>query len=175
MRLFTGIELDPSVVSASAQLIDELTRRAEAQTPRPRIVWVLPDRLHITVRFIGQSDDAAYARMHAALSPPIVMRPFVLKIESLGSFPPRGAPRVIWAGITGDVERLSVVEQEVTARLAKVGVPPEARPYSPHLTLGRVKEANGLKVSTLVRGLSNVVLGTTTVGAITLFESRVSS
>jgi 2'-5' RNA ligase len=175
MRLFTGIELDPSVVAASAQLIDELRRRAEQQTPRPRIAWVLPDRLHITVRFIGHSDEAAYARIQATLSPPILMRPFTLRIESLGSFPSRGAPRVIWAGMTGDVESLSVVEQDVTARLANAGVPPEARPYSPHLTLGRVKEANGFEASTLVRGLSNVVLGTTTVEAITLFESRVSS
>ena len=175
MRVFTGIELDPAVVRAGADLIDELARRATRQSPQARIAWVLPDRLHITVRFIGQTDDATYRRIQAAVSAPIDMPPFAVKIHALGSFPPRGAPRVIWAGIGDDEARLSAVEREITARLSTVGVPPESRPYSPHLTLGRIKEADGLKATALFQGLSGIVLGTTTVEAITLFESRVSS
>jgi len=93
----------------------------------------------------------------------------------LVSFPPRGPARVFWAGLAGAHESLAAVEREVTARLAEVDVPPEDRPYSPHLTLGRVKEAGGLKAVALFRELEDTVLGTTSVQAITLFESRVSS
>jgi len=175
MKLFTGIELDAAVVRAGADVIGELTRRTEQQAPRARITWVTPERLHVTVRFIGQSDDVASARIHAALLPPIEVAPFDLTIQGLGSFPPRGAPRVIWAGIAGDDQSLRVVEHDITDRLSKAGVPPESRPYSPHLTLGRIREASGLSAMALFRGLSEIVLGTTTVEAITLFESRVSS
>ena len=175
MRLFTGIELEAAVVRAGADVIGELTRRAERQAPRARIAWVTPERLHVTVRFIGQSDDLASARIHATLSPPIEVAPFDLTIQGLGSFPPRGAPRVIWAGMAGDDDSRRLHEHDITDRLSNAGVPPESRPYSPHLTLGRIREASGLSATALFRGLSEIVLGTTTVEAITLFESRVSS
>jgi RNA 2',3'-cyclic 3'-phosphodiesterase len=175
MRLFVGIELDAVVVRAAADLIDELVKRTGRRSPGARVAWVTPDRLHVTVRFIGHKDDAEFARIRDALEPSIAVEPFPLTVHQLGSFPPRGTPRVIWAGIGGDEERLRTVEQEVTERLSRVGVPPDTRPYSPHLTLGRVKEADGLNATALFRGLTDLVLGTTAVEAITLFESRVSS
>ena len=175
MRLFTGIELDPAVVGATGDLIDELARRAGRQAPRARVAWITPERLHVTVRFIGHTDEAGCARIRAVLEPPIEVQPFSLKVERLGWFPPSGQPRVLWAGLAGDRTSLNAVEREVTSRLTQVGIPPEARAYSPHLTLGRVKEAAGLKAAALFRDLTDVVLGTTAVGAITLFESRVSS
>lgn len=175
MRLFTGIELDAQVIRATGEVIDELARRAARHAPRGRVLWVTPERLHITVRFIGHRDDEAGDRIRAELEPPLPIRPFRLKVHGLGSFPPTGTPRVIWAGLSGGLTELSAVEQAVTERLARVGVPPEARAYSPHLTLGRVKVPGGLKTAPLFHGLENMALGTTAVEAITLFESRVSS
>jgi RNA 2',3'-cyclic 3'-phosphodiesterase len=175
MRLFTGVELDPNVTRAAGELIDELARRVAQNAPRARIAWITPERLHITVRFIGHVDDASAARIRTVLEPAIAVPSFTLSVEQLGWFPPSGQPRVLWAGLAGERDRLSAVEREVTARLAQVGVPPESRPYSPHLTLGRVKEPGGLKAAALFRDLTDIVLGTTWVRAITLFESRVSS
>jgi 2'-5' RNA ligase len=175
MRLFTAIELDDAVVRAAGELVAELRRRQEQQAPRSRVAWVTPERMHVTVRFIGHKDDVASARIRAVLERPIAVAPFTLKVGELGSFPPRGPARVFWAGLAGAHESLAAVEREVTARLAEVDVPPEDRPYSPHLTLGRVKEAGGLKAVALFRELEDTVLGTTSVQAITLFESRVSS
>ena len=175
MRLFTGIELDSAVRRAVGELVDELRRRVERDAPRARIAWVTPERLHVTVRFIGHRDDASCDRIRTVLSPPIAVPRFTVQVEHLGAFPPTGRPRVLWAGLSGDRSGLTRVEREVTARLAGVAVPPEERPYSPHLTLGRVKEATGLKAATIFRGLEDLVLGTTSVEAITLFESRVSS
>lgn len=175
MRLFTGIELDASVIESAAGVIDELTRRVQRLAPRGRVGWVTPERLHITVRFIGHCDDGVGARIRGELEPPLLVRPFALAIRQLGAFPPKGTPRVIWAGLHGDLAELHAVERAVTERLARVGIPPEDRPYSPHLTLGRVKEPGGLKVGAVFQGLEDAVLGTTAVEAITLFESRVSS
>ena len=175
MRLFTGIELDAAVVDAAADLVAELTRRRERLAPRARIAWITRERMHLTVRFIGHQDDAAWGRIRAALEDPVPVPPFTLMVEHLGAFPPAGSPRVLWVGLSGDLERLRAVEREVTARLARVGVPPEARPYSPHLTIGRVKEPGGLKTLPLFKDLADIQLGTTSVEAITLFESRVSS
>ena len=175
MRLFTGIELDPAVLRAAGDLVDELRRRVERDAPRARIAWVTPERMHVTVRFIGHRDDASSARIREALEPPIDVAPFTLEVGRVGAFPPSGRPRVLWTGLAGARHELASVEREVTTRLAAVGVPPEERPYSPHLTLARVKEWSGLKTTSIFRGLDDVALGTTSVEAITLFESRVSS
>jgi 2'-5' RNA ligase len=175
MRLFTAIELDPSVRRAAGELVDELRRRVERVAPRARIAWVTPERMHLTVRFVGHRDGASADRIRTMLSPPIALPPFVLSLAHVGAFPPSGRPRVLWAGVTGARSELADIEREITARLAAVAVPPEDRPYNPHLTLARVKEASGLKAAAVFHGLEEVMLGTTSVEAITLFESRVSS
>jgi len=175
MRLFTGIELDAAVVHAAGDLVTELSRRSAQLAPRARVAWVTTERMHVTVRFIGHTNDDVATRIRAVLQDPVPVPPFTLRVERLGAFPPRGSPRVIWAGLSGDIEGLAAVERDVTARLSQVGISPEDRPYSPHLTLGRVKEPGGLKTPALVRDLADVVLGASTVEAITLFESRVSS
>jgi RNA 2',3'-cyclic 3'-phosphodiesterase len=175
MKLFTGIELDAAVVHAAGAIVTNLSRRSERLAPKSRVAWVTPERMHVTVRFIGHTNDDAAARIRAVLVDPVPVPPFTLQVERLGSFPPRGSPRVIWAGLAGDVDSLAAVERDVTARLSRVGIPPEDRPYSPHLTLGRVKEPGALKTAALFQDLADVVLGATAVEAITLFESRVSS
>ena len=175
MRLFTGIELDASVVRAAGELAAELARRCDRIAPRARVAWITPERMHVTVRFIGHQNDEAFMRIRAVLDDPVPVFPFTLTVGGLGSFPPRGSPRVLWVGLSGDIEHLHDIEREVTARLARVGVPPEDRPYSPHLTIARVKEPGGLKTLPLFQGLGDIALGSTSVEAITLFESRVSS
>jgi 2'-5' RNA ligase len=175
MRLFTGVELDASIVGAAGELVAELARRSERMAPGARVAWVTPERMHVTVRFIGHQDDGACARIRAVLEDPVPVPPFTLRVERLGWFPPRGSPRVIWAGLSEGIDGLQAVERDVTARLSHVGIPPEERPYSPHLTLGRVKEPGGLKTAALFGDLAEVALGATPVEAITLFESRVSS
>jgi 2'-5' RNA ligase len=105
---------------------------------------------------------------------------FELTIEGTGSFPPKRPPRVVWAGIVAGLHYLHAVEREVGQRLdplistaddARGG----ARDYHPHLTLGRVKVPAGLKPGVLLNGLERAVFGTVRVGAVTLFESRLSS
>jgi 2'-5' RNA ligase len=174
VRLFVAVEIDPHVAAAAAALTGELRRRAERLAPKGRITWIPEDRLHMTVRFIGSVDEGVAATIREALEPAMPVTPFDLVIAGIGTFPGRGAPRVVWAGIAAGAESLSRLEQEVSRRLASLGIRSERRPYRPHLTLGRVREAAGLNASRLCDGLADQMLGTTRVEAITLFESRLS-
>lgn len=174
MRLFVAVELDARVAAAAAALTAELRRRAERLAPKARITWIPEDRLHVTVRFIGSVDESVAAAVRGALEPAVAVAPFDLEIAGAGTFPGKGAPRVVWAGIAAGRESLSRLEQDVSRRLALVGIPSEARAYSPHLTLARVREAAGLNASRLCDGMADQIIGTTRVETITLFESRVS-
>ena len=174
MRLFVGIPLDPAIAAAAANLAAELQRRTRALAPTARVTWIAEERLHVTLRFIGNVDDDRAERIAAALAAPVAMPAFSLTMRGVGAFPPSGPPRVLWAGIAAGADGLQALEREVTSRLAGIGISAEERPYRPHLTIARVREAAGLRTSRLFDGVGDPTLGTMAVEAITLFESRLS-
>lgn len=174
MRLFVAAEIAEDVVKQLATCGEELRRRS-AQAARAHITWVAADRLHVTVRFIGEMDAARARAIEAALEPALSLPPFDLEIQGIGAFPERGAPRLLWAGIGRGAGALGLVEAEVSSRLDRCGVPREARPYHPHVTLARVREPGGLGTATWLEGLSDRCFGVAPVNAITLFESRPSA
>jgi len=174
MRLFVACEIAAPVKTAAVALIDELAQRASRLAPSSRITWLTADRLHVTVRFIGFVDDTRAASIRAALSGALPVGAFDLAVSGVGAFPPKGPPRVLWAGLTAGTDRLVDVERHVSTVLARLGIAAEARPYAPHLTLARARDAAGLRTAALLEGVSGAILGTTRVAAITLFESRLS-
>lgn len=173
MRLFTAIELGDQVQTEAGMLLRELKHRSDATAPRARVTWVAPERLHLTLRFIGEVDDSTGEQVIGALRQPIAEAPFVVRWEGLGAFPGRGAPRVLWVGIASGADRLARIESLVSARLEILGIPGDDRPYSPHLTLARVRDAVGLRTAKIFEGLP-ARLGETHVEAITLFQSKLS-
>src|SRR5688572_30912181 len=173
MRLFVAVEMNQSVEDAAREVIDDLRARVARLTPRARITWSAPDRIHITVRFIGDADEARAHAIRSALGPTIDAPVFDVMVEGVGAFPPKGPPRVFWAGLTDGRDGLLEVERAVSQRLETL-VPVEDRPYAPHLTLARVKEPAGLSRATLFEGLTTRPFGRVHVDAITLFESRLS-
>jgi 2'-5' RNA ligase len=175
MRLFVAVEIGPDVAEAAGVVIDELRRRAVRLAPRARITWVSPDRLHLTVAFIGDADEDRAARIGEVLRADVPAEPFSLTVSGLGAFPKTGQPRVLWAGLTQGRDALLGIERVVAARLAEAGIAPEPRAYNPHLTLARVRDAGGLRAGALLNGLGDDPIGTTAVEAITLFDSRLSS
>lgn len=174
MRLFVAVDLSPDVTQATAALIERLKRAAREQAPRSRITWSVPERLHITVRFIGHVDDGRAMAVQDALRPTLRLDPFDMTVSGVGAFPRKGPPSVIWAGIGDGADRLREVARMVSDRLATMGVEPETRGYTPHLTLGRVREAAGLRTAVLLGGVGDASLGTVAIDAITLYESRLS-
>jgi 2'-5' RNA ligase len=173
VRLFTGIELADAVRTRAAATVAELRQRVQENAPDARVTWISEERLHLTVRFIGEVGDPLAERIVNALRAPLPMAPFTIVFDALGAFPSRGSPRVIWIGVAEGHDAVVRAESAISDRLLALGIPREDRPYSPHLTLARVREPAGLRAATLFDGLSPR-LGRTRVDAITLFQSRLS-
>ena len=174
MRLFVAVEIGERLSQRVAEVSRELQRRAAEAAPRAKVTWVPPGRMHLTVRFIGEVDDERAAMVGKAFEVPLAVAPFTLALCGVGTFPRSGTPRVIWVGVTDGHDGLLASETEVTSRLTPLGIPEEDRAYSPHLTLARVREPAGLKTAHLVEGLTDRQFGTARIGAITLFQSKLS-
>jgi 2'-5' RNA ligase len=173
MRLFIAVEMSSTVEEAAREVIGELRDRAARLAPRSRITWAAPERLHVTIRFIGQADEGRAESIRTALGVTIDAPAFDVTVEGVGAFPPKGPPRVFWAGLTDGRNGLLDLERAVSQRLETL-LPAEDRPYAPHLTLARVKEPGGLAKAALLEGLADRHFGRVHVDAITLFESRLS-
>ena len=174
MRLFVAVEIDPDVQAVASRVIEDLKRRTQKLSPHAHVTWVKPEALHLTVRFIGQAAPDLCQTIVTALAPPLLVPRFELTVEGTGSFPPKRPPRVIWAGLTGGLDRLHAVEHEVRSRLNPLIPAGDDRDYDPHLTLGRVKNPAGLRPAVLLKGLEQALFGRVRVRAVTLFESRLS-
>jgi 2'-5' RNA ligase len=174
MRLFIALELGEEVLREAAALVEELKQRMHRRSPDARLTWVTPDRMHLTLRFLGEVRNGKESDVLSALRDPIAMPPFDVAWQGLGAFPPKGPPRVLWVGAGRGRESVLELEKAVSARLEPLGFEQEARPFAPHLTLARVREARGLRPAALFEGIVQQSLGTTTVDAMTLFESTLS-
>ncbi|HVD90867.1 MAG TPA: RNA 2',3'-cyclic phosphodiesterase [Vicinamibacterales bacterium] len=141
MRLFIAVEIDDPARRV-AEATAEALRRAIG--PAPNIRWVPAENMHLTVRFIGNVVDNRAAVLLDALIPPLEIAPFDIDLGGCGVFPPsRGAPRVIWMGLTAGLPNLAAMHDEFDRRLAPFGFEPERRAFSAHLTLARIKDAPG--------------------------------
>jgi 2'-5' RNA ligase len=174
MRLFVATEIDPALARELARVAGDVRTRVESRAPRARLTWVAEERLHFTVRFIGEVDESRASSIATALAPALPVAPFDLTMGGIGTFPPSGRPRVIWAGIREGGDQMSAIERGVSARLATCGIAAEGRDYSPHLTLARVRDPANLRARDVLEGVPQGSIGTTRVEAITLFQSRLS-
>lgn len=133
-RTFIAIEL-PS--ATRAHLAGEIARLGRAL---PGVRWADPAGLHLTLAFLGELDDARLAEAHSATrEAALTVAPFALRIGGLGTFGPPGAPRVVWAGVTGDLRALARLHEALAAALERRGFARDARPFAPHLTLARLR------------------------------------
>lgn len=173
MRLFTAIELGDAVRGKVTAITSALRARVEQTASRARVTWIGEERLHLTVRFIGEVEAPLAERIISALRLPLPLSPFTIGFGRLGAFPARGAPRVIWIGIAEGRDAVVRVESAISERLLDLGIPKEDRPYGPHLTLARIREPAGLRAASLFEGLTPN-LGQARVDAITLFQSKLS-
>jgi 2'-5' RNA ligase len=176
MRLFVGIDLSPQLTASIEEDVATLRSTLHRTCPRLPARWVSGSNLHLTLVFIGQVADSDVPALAATLQPAVEVRAFDLGIGGFGTFPPSGPLRVIWMGIVAGAPDLSLVHDEIAGRVAKAGRPLEARPYSAHLTIARVKDARGPSA----RAARDIVRsavgrgGASRVEEITLFQSRQS-
>ena len=177
MRLFIGVDLDDPVRTAAAALTDHLRTELQRVDPDFTARWIPPPNLHITLWFLGEvADDAADALL-AVLRQPFVNAPFPLVLRGCGAFPRSGPPRVLWVGVPHGAAGMQGLYGELADRLVPLGFAREQRPYSPHLTLARVKESGRGTARAIRQLLAGIPAdcGTSAVTAVTLFRSRLSS
>ena len=106
----------------------------------PDARWTPVEQLHLTLCFIGEVDGTTFLDIREALCE-ISFAAFSLQLRGVGFFPPRGQPRVVWAGVEKS-EPLVVLQRKITTRLFHLGVELENRKYSPHLTLARLNQTS---------------------------------
>lgn len=139
MRLFVAILLDDEVRAALGRVQQHLSPICSG------VRWVRQEQLHITVKFLGEVPDRDVAGVSKALEQAAAqLKPFDTTLEGCGCFPPRGAVRIVWAGIEEPEGLLPRSVEAVEGALAELDFPRERRPFSPHITIGRVKyDASG--------------------------------
>jgi 2'-5' RNA ligase len=174
MRLFVAVDIDDRTRGGVARAIDVLRTALEAAQSSARVSWVAPDRLHLTLQFIGQVSEDTAAAIEARLGPPFELPAFEMRLGSIGTFPPGGRPRVVWLALDRGADALAALHEEVQRWLADVPFRRESRAFSPHLTLARFKHG-GTRVD--VERISRVALrpaGGCTIDHVTLYQSRLS-
>jgi 2'-5' RNA ligase len=136
IRSFIAIELPQEVRSALRRLQAELT------LPQYSFVkCVTPEGIHITLKFLGNIPPQKVAEITGVMEQASQgVSPFQLQIIEVGAFPNIRQPRVLWVGIKGEVDKLVDWQQRIDNGLVPMGFTKEARPFTPHLTLARLRE-----------------------------------
>ncbi len=136
IRSFTAIELPAEVRSGLSRLQDKL--KAGGRAP---VKWVNPENIHLTLKFLGSFPvDKIEAITGAMADAARGIPPFRLEVRGLGVFPNLKRVRVVWVGVSEEPARLGQLQKRIESHLVPLGFTPEARPFSPHLTLARVRE-----------------------------------
>lgn len=137
IRTFIAIELPQAVLEAIGRAQDWLKQ----ETPEGLVRWVQPQGIHLTLKFLGDTPANQIITIGEALQAACAGHsPFMLSIGGLGCFPDLKRPRVVWVGVAEPGGHLKRLQGAVERAISPLGFPTENRPFSPHLTLGRVKE-----------------------------------
>jgi 2'-5' RNA ligase len=135
IRSFIAIELPQDLKAALGRLQSGL------KVERPRVKWVSPDGIHLTLKFLGDVDASRVAQIAQAMTEAVKgIQTFELTVGKLGVFPNPQKVQVVWVGLEGDLTTLDRLYHQLEEKMAASGFPPEKRDFKPHLTLARVAD-----------------------------------
>jgi 2'-5' RNA ligase len=136
LRSFIAIEIPAAIQKAIA----ENTASIKNALPKPLIRWVAPQNVHLTLKFLGDVSSANLNRLAETLKGEAASHePFSISVGGLGAFPNPRRARVLWIGLDAP-PALATLQRGVDAAALQLGYPREERPFSPHLTIGRVAQ-----------------------------------
>ncbi|HVF66320.1 MAG TPA: RNA 2',3'-cyclic phosphodiesterase [Pyrinomonadaceae bacterium] len=142
LRVFCAVELPDELRTRVAERL----RRLRAEFPDVRASWEKPEKLHVTLKFLGDVEPARVEDLSgAAARAAACIEPFELTIDTPGTFPPHGQPRVLWLAIVDASGRLALMQRALESECAAAGFPRESRDFKPHLTLARVRSPQGAR------------------------------
>jgi RNA 2',3'-cyclic 3'-phosphodiesterase len=140
IRAFLAIEPPEDILQKMSDLQEKLKREISG-----RISWTRPQGQHLTLKFFGDISRDDVKNICAAVQKRTVSEAKLnMKVETLGVFPDARRPRVLWCGVTGDVEKLATLQKKLDSDLADIGFPSEERTFRAHLTLARIKDSRDI-------------------------------
>ena len=147
IRAFLAVELSQELRAELATVQQELKRRIEPEMKRDmRISWAQPASIHLTLKFLGDMDEQVIDPLCAALEQAIGRQiPVNVPLERLGAFPRPQSPRVLWVGPSenwdrgAEAKRMAEIHGAIEQACEVLGFLRETKPFSPHLTLARIK------------------------------------
>ena len=167
IRCFIAVNLPDEMKRTLEQVLSELKKTGAD------IKWVNAGNVHLTLKFLGNTDASLIPAMTDALSKKLShYKAFYITIADVGCFPSERRPRVIWIGME-DSEILSGIQKDIDVVLSGFGFAPEERAFSPHLTIGRVRSMK--KVTELMKRFAdfrNSNFGRVEVSAIHIMKSE---
>jgi len=174
IRSFIAIELPDELKLALAQLQDKLKSSRQSG-----VKWVDPYGIHLTLRFLGNIDaDRVSAITEAMEAAAQGISPFHLEVKDVGAFPNLRRVQVIWVGVSGEVGKLGQLQQRLESNLTPLGFTAEARPFTPHLTLARLRNQASLderqRLGQLIASTKFEVAYSIEVEAINLMRSQLT-
>jgi 2'-5' RNA ligase len=141
MRMFAAVEVPEEIQQKVHAYAHELEGLFEG------VKWVSPENLHLTLKFLGDVEPGQVDEIKDALDDAMSKYgPFELGFADTGFFPSEKRPRVIWVGADGEIEQLVDMFQTLEGNLEPLGFDREARTFSPHLTIGRVRKFERITV-----------------------------
>lgn len=167
-RTFIGVAVGDEVRRSAAALQQSLAQAGGD------VNWVSADNFHVTLLFLGDVDDRELPAVARTMADAVAGEPpFVLRVQGVGAFPNLRRPKTVWAGIADGAAELRRLHVLLEGPLCELGAyRREDRPYSPHLTLGRVKsEADGQALAPALGTHADWSGGRATVGEVVLFAS----
>jgi 2'-5' RNA ligase len=136
VRSFIAIELPDELKLALTRLQERLKSGGQKS-----VKWVDSNSIHLTLKFLGNINIDMVGKIATTLTVAVRgVSPFRLELTGLGAFPGLNRIQVIWVGLGGDVEQLIKLQQRVESSVVPFGFTPESRPFTPHLTLARVRD-----------------------------------
>ena len=166
MRLFIAIEIPEDIRTGFASLLKEFRSVA------PQVKWVRAENLHVTLKFLGETEPAKLGALRNVLSAVRSAEPVSLEFRGLGFFPNDKRPRVFWAGMEASAN-LKSLAADVDQATHRLGFPLEERPFTPHLTLARFPLPGVLpKLLQAIQEKSAQAFGSFRTGEFHLIESK---
>jgi 2'-5' RNA ligase len=167
LRLFIAAKIPKPIQDELGEFVDQFL-----QFPG-KVKWVEPNNMHLTLKFLGETDPRILEPLKDSLTKSSTnFGKIDLALSGCGAFPNLRKPRVFWVGIIDDKKRLRPLADQVDSVVAEFGFEREQRPFSPHLTLGRVKDEGRLDLLTDTFGKASFSPQAFTVESIYLIESH---
>ena len=140
IRSFIAVELPQELQKELAELEAKLKKNCP-----PVVKWVDPDSIHITLKFLGETSEDSIKKLMLAIEEAAQgIPPFKLEVRDTGAFPNLERVQVIWVGVKGELDIITQLQKRIEINTEQLGFPHESRAFSPHLTLGRVRDDTGL-------------------------------